>query len=252
MYVNGSKEIQKSISHFYFYAGTADFIQLWLMNAGSHGIWVHSCTALLWTAITMIPAFSKFLKKWNNLQLEFSNFNYKNCHFSNFSQFLEKSQKSQFFLGTLLPPSRLQLEFSNFSYKNCNFSNFFFAIFGEIAEIAVLTGHPCTFSSLYHVSVILEKTAISPIFRNFWYCVQTWTYLKKGDYSNKDNVLPQRFLFDDLNYWILDKFIPPPHPPPPPLQIKDGKFYNKCSENSRSQIVFQTDIFRKLTLGAPD
>ena len=251
MYVNGSKEIQKSISHFYFYAGTADFIQLWLMNAGSHGIWVHSCTALLWTAITMIPAFSKFLKKWNNLQLEFSNFNYKNCHFSNFSQFLEKSQKSQFFLGTLLPPSRLQLEFSNFSYKNCNFSNFFFAIFGEIAEIAVLTGHPCTFSSLYHVSVILEKTAISPIFRNFWYCVQTWTYLKKGDYSNKDNVLPQRFLFDDLNYWILDKFIPPPHPPPP-LQIKDGKFYNKCSENSRSQIVFQTDIFRKLTLGAPD
>ena len=30
------------------------------------------------------------------------------------------------------------------------------------------------------------------------------------------------------------------------------KFYNKCSENSRSQIVFRTDIFRKLTLGAPE
>ena len=29
------------------------------------------------------------------------------------------------------------------------------------------------------------------------------------------------------------------------------KFYNKCSENSRFQIVFRTDIFRKLTLGAP-
>ena len=29
------------------------------------------------------------------------------------------------------------------------------------------------------------------------------------------------------------------------------KFYNKCSENSRSQIVFRTDIFRKLSLGAP-
>ena len=28
------------------------------------------------------------------------------------------------------------------------------------------------------------------------------------------------------------------------------KFYNKCSENSRSQIVFRKDIFRKLTLGA--
>ena len=29
------------------------------------------------------------------------------------------------------------------------------------------------------------------------------------------------------------------------------KFYNNCSENSRSQIVFRTDIFRKLTLDAP-
>ena len=29
------------------------------------------------------------------------------------------------------------------------------------------------------------------------------------------------------------------------------KFYNKCSENSRSQIVFRTDIFRKLSLSAP-
>ena len=29
------------------------------------------------------------------------------------------------------------------------------------------------------------------------------------------------------------------------------KFYNKCSDNSRSQIVFRTDIFRKLSLGAP-
>ena len=31
-----------------------------------------------------------------------------------------------------------------------------------------------------------------------------------------------------------------------------NKFYNKCCENSRCQIVFRTDIFRKLTLGAPD
>ena len=30
------------------------------------------------------------------------------------------------------------------------------------------------------------------------------------------------------------------------------KFYNKCSENSRPQIVFRTDIFRKLTLGVPE
>ena len=32
---------------------------------------------------------------------------------------------------------------------------------------------------------------------------------------------------------------------------RSKKFYNKCSKNSRSQIVFRTDIFRKLTLGAP-
>ena len=30
------------------------------------------------------------------------------------------------------------------------------------------------------------------------------------------------------------------------------KFYNKFSENSRSQIVYRTGIFRKLSLGAPD
>ena len=30
------------------------------------------------------------------------------------------------------------------------------------------------------------------------------------------------------------------------------KFYNKCSKNSKSQIIFRTDIFQKLSLGAPD
>ena len=30
------------------------------------------------------------------------------------------------------------------------------------------------------------------------------------------------------------------------------EIYNKCSENSRSQMVFRTDIFRKLRLSAPD
>ena len=28
--------------------------------------------------------------------------------------------------------------------------------------------------------------------------------------------------------------------------------YNKCCENSRSQIAFRIDIFQKLTLGAPE
>ena len=32
----------------------------------------------------------------------------------------------------------------------------------------------------------------------------------------------------------------------------DNKFYNKCSENSRSQIIFWTDVFQKLTLGTPE
>ena len=30
------------------------------------------------------------------------------------------------------------------------------------------------------------------------------------------------------------------------------KFYSKCFENSRSQIIIWTDIFQKLTLGAPE
>ena len=29
-------------------------------------------------------------------------------------------------------------------------------------------------------------------------------------------------------------------------------FLNKCSENSRSQIILRTDIFRKLSFGTPD
>ena len=29
------------------------------------------------------------------------------------------------------------------------------------------------------------------------------------------------------------------------------KFYCKCSENSRSQIVFRTDIFPKIAVGCP-
>ena len=37
-----------------------------------------------------------------------------------------------------------------------------------------------------------------------------------------------------------------------PRRQAGKKFYDKCSENSRSQIVFRTDIFQKLSLGAPD
>ena len=32
----------------------------------------------------------------------------------------------------------------------------------------------------------------------------------------------------------------------------EQEILQKCSENCRSQIVFRTDIFRKLSLGAPD
>ena len=37
-----------------------------------------------------------------------------------------------------------------------------------------------------------------------------------------------------------------------PRRGRQARNFNKCSENSRSQIVFRTDIFRKLSLGAPD
>ena len=52
--------------------------------------------------------------------LDLINFS-ENCDFSIFWKLLEKLQKPQFLLDTLVPP--LSLEFSNFS-KNCDFSNF--------------------------------------------------------------------------------------------------------------------------------
>ena len=36
-----------------------------------------------------------------------------------------------------------------------------------------------------------------------------------------------------------------------PRKGRQARHFNKCSEKSRSQIVFQTDIFQKLSLGAP-
>ena len=40
------------------------------------------------------------------------------------------------------------------------------------------------------------------------------------------------------NYIILEMF-------------ENPRIYNKCSENSRSQIVSRTDIFRKVAVGCP-
>ena len=37
-----------------------------------------------------------------------------------------------------------------------------------------------------------------------------------------------------------------------PMRHASKKFNNKCSKNSRFQIVFRTDIFQKLSLGAPE
>ena len=34
-------------------------------------------------------------------------------------------------------------------------------------------------------------------------------------------------------------------------EFREDRIYNKCSENSRSQIVFRRDLFQKLTLGTP-
>ena len=55
--------------------------------------------------------------------------------------------------------------------------------------------------------------------------------IKKGDYSNEDNVLPQGFLFDDLNYNLGQNRwkIYTPH-----LQIKDRKMarFGFCAASS--------------------
>ena len=37
-----------------------------------------------------------------------------------------------------------------------------------------------------------------------------------------------------------------------PSRGRQARNFKTCSENSRFQIVSRTDIFRKLTLGAPD
>ena len=37
-----------------------------------------------------------------------------------------------------------------------------------------------------------------------------------------------------------------------PRREASKKFYNKCSENFRAQIVFRTDIYQKLKLAAPE
>ena len=58
---------------------------------------------------------------------------------------------------------------------NCDFSNFFFNFWRNCRNRSFCS---TPLYVLYHLNlVILAKTAISPIFRNFCNCVQTWTYL---------------------------------------------------------------------------
>ena len=127
--------------------------------------------------------FSLFLEKFQKSQFllgnvlppltpDLINFS-KNFDFFNFSQFLEKLQKSQFLLGTPLPP--LTLDLINFS-KNFDFSNFLQVLekSRKLQKSQFLLGTlvpplPLEFSNF-------SKSAITPIFRNFCYCVQTWTY----------------------------------------------------------------------------
>ena len=95
--------------------------------------------------------------------LDLINFS-KNCDLSNFSQFLEKSQKlrkSQFLLSTFLPPVTLDL--INFG-KNCDLSNFsqFLEKLKKSQFLLDSTPLPPT------LDLILAKTLISPIFCNFW------------------------------------------------------------------------------------
>ena len=97
----------------------------------------------------------------------------KNFDFSNFSQFL---QKSQFLLYTFVPPVTLDL--INFS-KNCNFSNYlqFLEKSQKLQKSQFLLDALVPPFNYHLYLVIFTKTAISPVFRNFCYCVQTWTFI---------------------------------------------------------------------------
>ena len=158
--------------------------------------------------------FSQFLEKSQKMQklqflldtlllpmpLDLINFS-KNCDFSNFSQFLEKLQKSQLLLDTLVPPVILDL--INFS-KNCDFSNFsqFLEKSQKLQKSQFLLD--TLLQPLLLEFRILAKTAISPIFRNFCYCVQTWTYLfvrESSWYQWVWNIIENEFLI----HWAVGK-----------------------------------------------
>ena len=97
---------------------------IWLCRCCSLMSSLHAATKIaIFHVSQQIASLTSFRTLLPPLTLVLTNFS-KNCHFPNYFQFLEKSQKLQkwqFLLGTLLPP--LPLEFSYFS-KNCDFSNF--------------------------------------------------------------------------------------------------------------------------------
>ena len=101
---------------------------IWLCRCCSLMSSLHAATKIaIFHVSQQIASLTSFHTLLPPLTLVLTNFS-KNCHFPNYFQFLEKSQKlqkSQFLLGTLLPP--LPLEFSYFS-KNCDFSNFLLKI----------------------------------------------------------------------------------------------------------------------------
>ena len=137
----------------------------------------------------------------------------KNCDFSNFSQFLEESQKlqkSQFLLDTLVPPVTLDL--INFS-KNCDFSNFL-QFLEKLQKSQFLLGTlvpplPLEFSNV-------SKSAISPIFRNFRYCVQNWTYRAQSISSVGPNIyLCQPSTANHNFFFFFSQLQPEPLPKAP-------------------------------------
>ena len=60
---------------------------------------------------------------------------------------------------------------------------------------------------------------------------------------NRESSAPYLKLLDILNIGSIFKL---------KISLLAHKISQKCSENSRSQIVFWTDIFQKLMLGAPE
>ena len=138
------------------------------------------------------------------VKLDLINFS-KNCDFSNFSQLLEKLQKSQFLLGTLVPP--LTLVVINFS-KNCDFSNF-----SQFLEE----------SQKLQKSQFLLDTLVPPV------TLDLINFSKNCDFSNFSQFLEKSQKLQKSQF-LLDILVPP-------LPLEFSNFSKNCVFSNFSQFL---------------